>query len=118
MDFMKKSSAVTLTVVAGMGLAACNRQRQDPCEAATFNEQACQEAVSSGGYFWHGTWVPMRYNYPYPHYYDTYRGYVSRGGVVKAEPGKTYGRVTGAPAGHGVVRGGFGSIGAGHAVGG
>ena len=89
---MKRSAQVTLTVVATLGLAACNRQRQDPCESGTFNEQACQQAVSSGGYYWNGAWFPMRYHYPYPYYYDSYRSYVSRGGAVRAAPAESYSR--------------------------
>lgn len=119
---MRKSAKVTLTIVAAMGLAACNR-RQDPCNQATFNEQACQDAVRSGGYYWRGSWVPMMYHNPYPYYYDSYRGYVSRGGTVHAAPGVTYGRPSDTSgAGHtsspGVSRGGFGSIGSGHGIGG
>jgi hypothetical protein len=107
---MKKSSQVTLTLVATLGLAACNRQRQDPCESASFSEQACQEAVRSHGYFWRGTWVPMTYHYPYPYYYDTYRSFAGKGGSVRPAPAGSY---SAAP----VTRGGFGSIGAGHSVG-
>lgn len=110
---MKRSAQVTLTVVATLGLAACNRQRQDPCESGTFNEQACQQAVSSGGYHWNGAWIPMRYHYPYPYYYDSYRSYVSRGGAVRAAPAESYSH----SASPGVTRGGFGSTGAGHSVG-
>ncbi len=113
---MKKSARVTLTVVAAAGLASCNRPRADPCEAATFNEQACQEAVRDGGYYWRGTWVPMMYHYPFPYYYDSYRGYVARGGPVHAAPAEAYSHSgTASP---GVVRGGFGATGAGHGAGG
>jgi hypothetical protein len=117
---MKKSAKVTLTAVAAMGLAACGRQRPDPCEAATFNEQACQEAARSGGYYWRGSWYPMMYHYPYPYYYDLYRRHVSSGGAVAAAPAGAYARPgASAPAtpSHGVERGGFGSTGAGHAAG-
>ena len=112
---MKKSAQITLTLVAAMGMAACNRRRPDPCEAATFNELACNEAVSNGGYYYGGSWVPMRYHYPYPYYYDLYRGHVSRGGVVASAPSGSYA----APVVHasGVTRGGFGSTGASHASG-
>jgi len=103
---MKKSTKVTLTLVATLGLAACNRQRRDPCESATFNEQACQDAVQNRGYYWNGGWVPMTYGYPYPYYYDSYRSYTAKGGVVNPAPAQSYGS-------HGVTRGGFGSIGAG-----
>ena len=113
---MKKSAHVTLTLVAAMGMAACNRNRPDPCEAATFDEQACNQAVRNGGYYYHGAWVPMAYRYPYPYYYDMYRGYLSRGGSVATTPSGSYA----APAGtsSGAVRGGFGSTGASHASGG
>ena len=122
---MKRSAQVTLTVVAAVGLSACGRERRDPCEAASFDDAACRQAVASGGYFWYGAWVPMRYNRPYPYFYDRYRDYQSRGGTVVAAPGKAYGRTAtspgGSPAGGvaspAVTRGGFGSIGAGHGVG-
>ena len=123
---MKKSRAVTLTVVASVGLASCGR-RIDPCEPATFNDLACQEAVSAGGYYWGGSWYPMTYSRPYPYYYDSYRGYVSRGSIVRPAPGERYvrpsspGRQFGGgsstPSSSGVVRGGFGSTGAGHGAG-
>jgi len=94
---MKKSARITLTLVAAMGMAACSRGRRDPCEAATFNEQACNEAVRNRGYYSDGQWVPMHYSQPYPYYYDTYRRYTSSGGSV--------------------TRGGFGATGAAHASG-
>ena len=72
---MKKSSQVTLTVVAAMALAGCGR-RYDPCDARTFNEFACQEAIQQGGYYYHGTWYRTSYYHPYPYYYDSYHTYV------------------------------------------
>lgn len=115
---MKRSSQVTLTVVAAMGLAACAR-RYDPCEAQYFNAAACSDAVQAGGYYWNGSWAPMRYHYPYPYYYDAYRTHLSHGGSVTAAPGKVYGHPSGAsaPASGGTVRGGFGSTGAGYGAG-
>lgn len=109
---MRKPVRVTLTVVAAVALAGCARRRVDPCEAATFNEMACQQAVSGGGYYWGGSWYPMRYSHPYPFYYDHYHSFVSRGGTVISAPGVSYARPSGS-----VVRGGFGSIGAGHGAG-
>lgn len=107
---MKKSAKVTLTVVAVVGLASCGRRHPDPCEAATFNEQACQQAVQKGGYYYNGSWFPMVYHYPYPYYYDSYRGYVGNGGVVRSDPATSYSH-------SGVERGGFGTTGAGHSSG-
>ena len=115
---MKKSATVTLTAVAAMGLAACGRHRPDPCEAATFSEQACQQAVQDGGYYWRGSWFPMMYHYPYPYYYDSYRSRVSSGGAVVGAPAGAYNHpAASAPGSPGVVRGGFGSTGAGHGAG-
>jgi hypothetical protein len=110
---MKKSTQVTLTVVAVLGMAACNRRRLDPCQSATFDQQACQEAVNGGGYYWNGSWVPMTYHYPYPYYYDSYRSYVGNGGQVRAAAPGAYGH-SASPA---VTRGGFGATGAGHGAG-
>jgi hypothetical protein len=116
---MKKSTKVSLTVVAVVGLASCGRSRRDPCEQAYFSELACQEAVRSGGYYWGGSWYPMRYHYPYPYYYDSYRGYVSHGGIVRSVPYGSYGRPGGSvSAPSSTPRGGFGSTGAAHSSGG
>lgn len=113
---MKRSSKVTLTVVAAIGLAGCSR-RYDPCDERSFDAIACGDAIRSGGYYWHGSWIPMTYSQPYPYYYDTYRSRISRGESVVAVPGGAYARPAGsAPAG-GVTRGGFGSTGAAHGAG-
>jgi hypothetical protein len=115
---MKKSHRVTLTVVAAVGLASCGRSRRDPCDQASFNELACQEAVRSGGYYYGGSWFPMAYHYPYPYYYDSYRTYVGSGGRVFSVPAGSYARPGGAgTSSPGVERGGFGSTGAGHGAG-
>ena len=114
---MKKSTKVTLTVVAAMGLASCGRSRPDPCEQGSFNEMACQDAVRSGGYYYGGSWYPMVYSNPYPYYYDHYRTYVSGGGRVVGAPAGSYARPGGATSSPGVERGGFGSTGAAHSSG-
>jgi hypothetical protein len=101
---------VSLSVVAGVALISCGRRAQDPCATAYFNERACQDAVASGGYYWNGTWYAMRYDHPYPFYFDSYRTYRDNGGRTSAAPGITYGR----PSSGSVERGGFGSTGEGH----
>jgi hypothetical protein len=111
---MRKPVRVALTVLATAALACCGRKRMDPCDAASFNEQACQNAVQSGGYYWRGSWYPMTYSRPYPYYYDQYHSYVSRGGTVVSEPGASYAR----PTSGGVERGGFGASGEAHGGGG
>ncbi|HWC98032.1 MAG TPA: hypothetical protein VG456_14830 [Candidatus Sulfopaludibacter sp.] len=110
---MKKTGRITLTVVAAVGMVACSRRGPDPCESATFSEQACQDAVRSGGYYWNGSWYRVGYSHPYPYYYDGYSTYVRRGGSVATPAAGSYS----SPAGS-VVRGGFGSTGASHASGG
>ncbi len=107
---VKKSSKVTLTLVAALGMAGCGHRGVDPCDAATYNDAACLQAVKDGGYNWGGQWVPMTYYQPYPYYYDSYRSYVDGGGQVKAAPPEAYGHA-------GVARGGFGETGAGHGAG-
>jgi hypothetical protein len=72
--------------------------------AATFNNQACQQAVASSGYYYNGSWFPVQYHHPYPYYYDSYVGYVSSGGVVESDPTTSYSSA-------GVERGGFGATG-------
>jgi hypothetical protein len=108
---MRKSVEVTLTVVAGVALAACGAKRADPCDSATFSEQACQDAVAKGGYYWDGNWYPMTYSHPYPYYYGTYHAYIANGGSVSAAPAGSYSAGS-------VVRGGFGAAGAAHGGGG
>ncbi len=111
---MKKSAGITLTMVAAMGMVACNRERRDPCEAASFDEQACNEAVRQGGYHYNGRWFPMYYSHPYPWYYDSYRSYVSHGGTVHSAAPGAYRAPSGSSS---VTRGGFGSTGSSHSVG-
>jgi len=114
----KRSAGVTLTVVAAMGFAARAQQRPNPCDALTFNEQACQDAVQKRGYCWNGKWVSMTYHYPFPYYYDAYQEYLTQGGL--ATPAAVGGACRhGLFAGlHGVSRAGFGASGAGHSAGG
>ena len=113
---MKKSTKVTLTVVAAMGLTRLPPPRGS-LRTTYFDAQACQNAVRSGGYYWRGSWYPMVYHYPYPYYYDSYRSYVQRGGTVRPAPsGPMSHPSAGAPSS--VPRGGFGSTGAGHSSGG
>ncbi len=99
---MKKSGQVTLTIVAAVALAGCAR-RHDPCDAASFNAPACQEAIRAGGYYYNGRWYASHYSHPYPYYYDSYNTYVSRGGSVHSSGSYSH------PSSSGVTRGGFGS---------
>jgi len=103
---MKRSSAVQLTVVAAMGLAARAQQPPpDPCSPATFNGQVCQAAIRQGGFCSQGAWVPMSYPQGYPDYYDAYGKYVQGGGAVNPLQAEHCRRPR-------VARGGFGATGA------
>lgn len=106
---MRKSVQVTLTLVAGVALSACGARRADPCDSATFDDQACRDAVAKGGYYWDGSWYPVNYSHPYPYYYDSYRDYVAKGGTSVAAPAGSY-----SPAAGAAERGGFGESGAAH----
>jgi hypothetical protein len=113
---MKKSPQVTLTIVAAVSLGAAKADsRPDPCAAAMFNEQACQAAIQNRGYCLEDRWVPMRYSYPYPYYYDQYQVHALLvGPATPFEAGTCEHRHIGGA--HGVVagtaaRGGFGAHG-------
>jgi hypothetical protein len=110
---MKRSSKVTLTVLAGLTLAGCGR-RYDPCDAETFNAAACRDAIRQGGYYYGGHWHAMSYMHPYPYYYDAYNRHVARGGAVHSAPHSSYAR----PSSSSTTRGGFGATGSGHSSGG
>ena len=101
---MKKSAQVTLTILAAAVMAGCGRH-YDPCDAASFNEPACQDAIRQGGYYYNGRWYSTRYGHPYPYYYDSYHTYVSHGGSSHSYGSYSH------PSSAGVSRGGFGSTG-------
>lgn len=114
---MKKSAGVRLTVVAAIAIAARAQGPADPCAAATFNEQACRDAVQAQGYCWNGRWVKLKYHYPYPYYFDSYLSYIGAGGTINAAdvgscgPPRSFFLL-----GHSTHRAGFGGTGAGHAA--
>jgi hypothetical protein len=107
---MRRTTSITLTAAASMGVALAGQSRVDPCGLAAFNESVCEKAVQEGGYYWDGKWTRMKYSQPYPYYYDLYREYLDNGGPVSAAPTGAYD----VP----VTRGGFGSTGAGQFPGG
>lgn len=81
---MQRWASISLTVVAAVSMAAGRQQQLDPCEAASFNEQACQAAIPSRRYCWSGRWVRLKYHFPYPYFYNAYQEYLANGGVVNA----------------------------------
>jgi len=108
---MKRSRKVEIALVAGLAMSGCGRRAYDPCSPQTFNELACQEAVSHNGYYYGGHWYPHTYVGGYSSYYNSYHSYVGGGGRVTAIAPSQWGRPsasTGSTSGS-VSRGVFGS---------
>ncbi len=111
---MKRSTAVPLTIVSALAsvVGACGPSQPaiDPCEAATFNQPACEYAIEHQGYYYNGTWYPHVYGHPFLYYSQGYGSYIAGGGRVRSiAPGSFEPRA-------GVVRGGFGGIGEAHSA--
>ena len=108
---MKRSTAVTLTLVPAFA-AACNNTppAPDPCLPASYSAAACQYAVDHRGYYHDGYWVPHVYGYPYIFYSGGYNTYIVNGGrpslISSGAYSPSLARVS--P----TMRGGFGSSGA------
>ena len=79
---MKRSRKVEIALVAGLAMSGCGRRAYDPCAPQTFNEFACQEAVSHNGYYYGGHWYPHTYYGGYSSYYNSYHSYVRTGGRI------------------------------------
>ena len=118
----RRSRRIPLTIVPALaalaGSGACSHNSvYDPCEQASYVQTACDSAVARQGYFYNGTWYPHAYPYAALYYYNRYTGFVSGGGRVRSISPTVYVPHPSAPAARpSVVRGGFGSIGAGHGV--
>lgn len=118
----RRSRAIPLSLVPALaavaGGAACSHHAvYDPCEQTTYVQAACDSAVAHQGYYYGGTWYPHVYPYAALYYYNRYSGFVAGGGRVRRVSPTVYVPHPSAPAARpGVVRGGFGSIGAGHGV--
>ena len=82
---MKKSSRVTLTILAGAGCIAHAQQASNPCAPGSFDPGACKTAVKRQGYCDGSTWVPQTFQ-RYPYYYGAYQTYSTAGGVVTPPP--------------------------------
>jgi hypothetical protein len=116
----RRSGAVPLTIVpalaALMSAAGCNSSRMlDPCEARSYDQVACDSAVTHHGYWYGGTWYPHNYAYLPIFYYNGYRSYVGGGGRVQSFAPTVYAPPSATPSRPALVRSGFGGIGEGHA---
>jgi hypothetical protein len=98
----RRSSAVPLTIVPVLAalVTSCssNRRPTDPCDNRSFNDTACERAVSSGGYYHGGVFYPRVYPYSAGYYRDAHSRYLS------TRAARTTARTN-------VTRGGFGGIG-------
>ena len=110
---MKRSRKVEIALVAGLAMSGCGRRAYDPCAPQTFNEVACQDAVSHNGYYYGGHWYPHTYSGGYSAYYNGYNSYMRSGGSITqvapsewSRPGST---ATGSTSSGSVSRGVFGS---------
>jgi hypothetical protein len=109
--------AIVPTLAALAGTTACPARNSvyDPCEQTSYVEMACDSAVANHGYYYNGTWFPHIYSYGALYYYTRYTGFIAGGGRVRAMSPTIYVPHPSTPAARpSVVRGGFGSIGAGH----
>ena len=79
---MKRSTKVEIALVAGLAMSGCGRRTYDPCAPQTFNEMACQQAVSHNGYYYGGHWYPHTYVGGYSSYYNSYHSYIGGGGRI------------------------------------
>src|SRR5215831_1307528 len=93
---MKRSRKVQIALVAGLAMSGCGRRAYDPCAPQTFNEFACQEAVSHNGYYYGGHWYPHTYVGGYSSYYNGYYSYVRGGGRVQTVAPSQWSRPAGA----------------------
>jgi len=117
----RRSTSVPLSLVpliaATIGATACSHpQPIDPCEPESFTQAACDSAVAQHGYWYRGAWYPHVYPYAALYYVGRYNSFVAGGGRVRSISPTVYVPHTSTPAARpNVVRGGFGSIGSGHA---
>lgn len=116
---VRRSRAVPLSLVpilaAAISTACAHSPTYDPCEPDTYQQAACDAAVANHGYFYNGTWYPHVYSYAPFWYLNRYNGFIVGGGRVRSLSPTVYAPSAASPARTGVVRGGFGGIGEGHA---
>jgi len=116
----RRSTAVPLSIVpilaAAVSVASCSSNPvYDPCEPSTYTQFACDSAVVQHGYWYRGAWYPHVYQYAPLYYYSRYNSFLAGGGRVRTMAPTVYAPHVATPSRANVVRGGFGSIGAGHA---
>jgi hypothetical protein len=103
-----------LAAVVGVG---CSRQPAiDPCEAESYTQVACENAVANRGYWNNGHWYAHAYPFSAMYYSSRYNSYIAGGGRVRRVSPSVYAPRVSVPSRPSVVRGGFGGIGAGHGV--
>jgi hypothetical protein len=96
---MKRSTKVEIALVAGLAMSGCGRRAYDPCAPQTFNDMACQQAVSHNGYYYGGHWYSHSYVGGYSSYYNSYHSYIGGGGRVTQVAPSQWSRPGGSAAG-------------------
>jgi hypothetical protein len=114
----RRSRSVPLSLVPALaaivGVGCSKPKPADPCEPASFTQVACESAVANRGYWHSGTWYPHVYPFAAMYYLSRHNSFVAGGGRVRSVSPTVYSPRPNATARPGVVRSGFGGIGAGH----
>jgi hypothetical protein len=115
----RRSRAIPLSLVpvlaGAITASGCSKTPDpiDPCEPASYIQATCDSAVANRGYWYGGTWHSHVYPLAAGYYLGRHASFVAGGGrVQRASPAVYTPSTSGTRAG--VVRGGFGGIGAGH----
>ncbi|MEO7086064.1 MAG: hypothetical protein ABI442_13720 [Gemmatimonadaceae bacterium] len=116
-----RSSAVPLSIVPALAAlfvaTDCSRNvAYDPCDQSSYMQSDCDAAIVHHGYWYGGAWYPRVYSYAPFYYLNRYNSYAAGGGRMRSLSPTTYSPTsTSTSSRPSVVRGGFGSIGSGHA---
>ena len=116
----RRSRSVPLSLVPALaaivGVGCSQRVPMDPCEAETYSQIACENAVTNHGYWNNGHWYAHAYPFAAMYYLTRHNSFIAGGGRVRSVSPSVYVPHTAVPSRPGVVRGGFGGIGAGHGI--
>jgi hypothetical protein len=114
----RRSRSVPLSLVPALaalvGVGCSQRVPMDPCEAETYSQVACENAVANSGYWNNGHWYAHAYPFAAMYYLNRHSSFVAGGGRLRSVSPSVYVPHTAVPSRPGVVRGGFGGIGTGH----
>ena len=114
----RRSRSVPLSLVpmlaAVVGVGCSQQPPIDPCEAESYSQVACETAIANHGYWNNGHWYAHAYPFASMYYLSRYNSYIAGGGRLRSVSPSVYVPHATVPSRPGVVRSGFGGIGAGH----